>query len=162
MGREFTSTGEKITDSAGAAVIDSSGLVGATSFISSISESTANQDIVGGTYLDITKLGGTVTTTRTTPVLFFTRAEFIAEGTINAYFRLNINSGTTIYPNQANSPGWIQYYPVADEPMGFSISYLVDIPTGTNIVKLQAKTSVAGGTITITEYSHFGYTVLGK
>lgn len=162
MSRIYATTGMAIDDSAGGTVVDPTGLVGTTSFISSISESTANQDIVGTAWANITNLGGTIITTRTIPVLVFSRAEFTAAGTVNAYFRLNINNGGTIYPNQTNSPGWIQYLPTANETGAFSISYLVNLASGTNTVILQSTTKNASGTVTITEYSHLGYTVLGK
>ena len=152
-----------VVDGSGTTVIDSAGLIGNVSFISSISENTANQEIVGTGWANITKLGGTIITTRNTPVLFFTRAEHsVSSAGIDSYFRINVNSGAAIYPNPDNSAGWIQNIDTANAPYGFSISYLIAIPAGTNSVILQGRSSSASGTLTVSEYSHFGYVVLGK
>lgn len=163
MGRQYTTTGMVIDDSAGGTVVDPTGLVGTTSFLSNISESTANQDIVGQTYANITNLGGTIITDRNVPVLVFTRAEHSVGANGQAsYFRLNINNGGTIYPNQTNSAGWIVHNGTLNEPYEFSLAYLITLSSGTNSVILQAHNSAVGGTTTITEYSHFGYAILGK
>ncbi|MCX6826885.1 MAG: hypothetical protein NTV06_06445, partial [candidate division Zixibacteria bacterium] len=141
------------------AILDPQGLVGSNIFVGDNTEKSSNQDIVGVTPTDVTEFSYTITTTRETPILLFGSVFMMSPDGHYGYIKIKINNEQI--PDPVHLESWTLRLDTFDEVYIFPIIYIVYLPEGENVVKIQCGASGAGKTLTIVEGSNFGYVRLG-
>jgi len=155
-----------IKDAGETTVIDSNGLVGNTSFTSDLDSMSADQEITGdNVFADLSGLSHSIVLTRTTPVLFFGMVSWQISGTdASAMIRIKYNS--SYYPHESGW-GFNVYYPdAATSSHKNSFIAIINLPAGTNTIKLQAARSTTDEALYILGLNAgwrttFGYLKLG-
>lgn len=146
-------------------VIDENGLVSLSNFFSDSIVKSISQTITGdNVWTDISDLTFNIILVRETHILFFGVIPLTLTG-FDASAQIRINYNGEVYPG---ADGWLGFSAQRDlfSSQSFSFVHLLTLPSGNNVVKLQAATSTPDETLYInyaaSTNTSFGYVVLGR
>jgi hypothetical protein len=145
MGKQYTSTGVVLTNTAGSNVVDSSGVVSITNFSSSGTQSLSTFTTTNGTYTPITNVTLNAVVERTTRTLIMASAHVYGDRSGAGDFEGETDIGIFINDTLVANGGEIKQRAstisgesVADMTTLTSYSF-VNLSTGTNTISLKMK-----------------------